>query len=74
MITVNGLCAGGMEGVGKWVDEFSVDGGDGKRLSSKFSFLFLTEEAVTTEAGGLFQYFTTPTENADPLLRQWLAP
>ncbi len=73
MITFNGLCAGGMVGVGKCVDECSVNGGDGKRLSSKLSFLFLTE-AVTTEAGSLFQYFTTPTENADPLLRRWLAP
>ncbi len=34
----------------------------------------LTEGAVTTEAGTLFQYFTTITENADPLLRRWLAP
>ncbi len=31
----------------------------------------LTEGAVTTEAGNLFQYFTTLTENADPLLRRW---
>ncbi len=51
MITVNGLCAGGMVGVGKCVDECSVDGGDGERLLSKLPFLFLTEEAVTTEAG-----------------------
>ncbi len=34
----------------------------------------LTEGVVTTEAGSLFQYFTTLTENADPLLRRWLAP
>ncbi len=34
----------------------------------------LTKGAVTTEAGSLFQYFTTLTENADPLLRRWLAP
>ncbi len=34
----------------------------------------LTEGAVTTEAGSLFQYFTALTEKADPLLRQWLAP
>ncbi len=26
------------------------------------------------EAGSFFQYFTTLTENADPLLRRWLAP
>ncbi len=30
--------------------------------------------AVTTEAGSLFQYFKTLTENADSLLRRWLAP
>ncbi len=34
----------------------------------------LTEGAVTTEGGSLFQYFTTLTENAGPLLRWWLAP
>ncbi len=34
----------------------------------------LTEGAGTTEAGSLFQYFTTLTENAGPLLRRWLAP
>ncbi len=26
------------------------------------------------EAGSLFQYFTTLTEKADPLLRWWLIP
>ncbi len=30
----------------------------------------LTEGAVTTEAASLFQYFTTLTKNADPLLRR----
>ncbi len=34
----------------------------------------LTKGAVTTEARSLFQYFTILTENADPLLRRWLAP
>ncbi len=34
----------------------------------------MTEGAVATEAGSLFQYFTNLTENADPLLRRWLAP
>ncbi len=33
----------------------------------------LTEGAVTTEAGRLFQCFTTLNENAIPLLRWWLA-
>ncbi len=35
MITVNGLLAGGMGGVGEWGDECSVNGGDGERLLSK---------------------------------------
>ncbi len=42
-----------------------------------FSNLFLkipTEGAVTTEAGSLFQYFTTLTEKADPLLQRRLVP
>ncbi len=34
----------------------------------------LAEGAVTTETGSLFQYFTTYTDNANPLLRRWLAP
>ncbi len=34
-------------------------------LSNGF-FKTLTEGAVTPEAGSLFQYFTTLTENADP--------
>ncbi len=32
----------------------------------------LTEGTVATEAGSVCQYFTTPTEKADPLLRRWL--
>ncbi len=31
-----------------------------------------TEGAATAESGSLFQYFTTLTENADPLIRRWL--
>ncbi len=49
----------------------------GKTSVQTFSNLFLkklAEGAVTTEAGSLFQYFTTLTKNADPLLRRWLAP
>ncbi len=41
---------------------------------SNRSLKTLTECAVTTEAGSLFQYFTNLSENADPLLRRWLAP
>ncbi len=58
MTPVTGWCAGGMGG-GRW----------GKTSVQTFSNLFLktlTEGAVTTEAGSLFQYFTTLTENADP--------
>ncbi len=65
MITVIGWSAGGMGG--RW----------GKTSVETFSNRFLktlTEGAVTTEAGSLFQYFTNLTENADPLLRRWLAP
>ncbi len=49
----------------------------GKTSAQTFYNLFLkrpTEGGVTTEAGSLFQYFTTLTEKADPLLRQWLIP
>ncbi len=47
-------------------------GGGDETSVPTFSNLFLktlTEGAVTTEAGSLFQYFTTLIENADPLLR-----
>ncbi len=67
MRTVNGWCAGGKGG------ECSVNGGFGETSVQTFSNLFLkplTEGAVTTEAGSLFQYFTTLTESADPLLRR----
>ncbi len=41
MITVNGWCAGGIgEGVGKWSDEQSDNGGDGERFLSKLSLTF----------------------------------
>ncbi len=56
---------------------FSQWGRWGKTSVQTFSNRFLktvTEGAVATEAGSLFQYFTTLTENADPLLRRWLAP
>ncbi len=72
MITVNGWCAGGK---GRCV--FSQWGRWGKisvHTSSNRFLKTLTEGAVTTEAGSLFQYFTTLTENADPLLRRRLAP
>ncbi len=56
----------GWGGVGKLGDECLLS-----KLSPTFS---VTGEAVTTEAGSSFQYFTTLTENAHPLLRRWLAP
>ncbi len=63
MIAVNRWRAGGMGGVGEWGNECSVNGGGGERLLSKFSPTFflktLTEGSVTTEAGSLFQHFTT---------------
>ncbi len=49
----------------------------GKTSVETFSNRFLktlAEGAVMTEAGGLFLYFTTLTENTDPLLWRWLAP
>ncbi len=75
MITVNGWCAGGKEGERGGV--FSQWGRWGKtsvQTSSNRFLKTLTEGAVTTEAGSLFQYFTTLTENGDPILRRWLAP
>ncbi len=60
--------------LGKWEgDECSVNGRDWERLLSKLFLKTLTEGAVMTEAGSLFQYFTTLTENAGPLHRRWLA-
>ncbi len=40
MITVNGLLAGGMGGVGEWGGECLVNDGDGERLLSKLSLTF----------------------------------
>ncbi len=60
---------------GRGVGKCSDNGGVGERFLSKLPpTVSLTEGAVTTEAGSLFQYFTTLTENADPPLRRWLAP
>ncbi len=64
-------------GGGRGVGVFSQWGRWGKtsvQTSSNRFLKTLTEGAVTTEAGSLLQYFTTLTENADPLLRRWLAP
>ncbi len=50
--------------------------GDGDTSVQTFSNLFLkilTEGAIITEAGNLFEYFTNLTSNANPLLRRWLA-
>ncbi len=73
MTTVNGGVHVGWGGVGKWADDCYVNGGDGEILLSSVFLKPLTEGAVTTEAGSLFQFFTTIIENADPLLRRWLA-
>ncbi len=64
MKAVNGWCSDGM-------------GEMGNTSVQTFSNLFLktlTERADATEAGSLIQYFTTLTENADPLFRRWIAP
>ncbi len=61
METGNEWCANrGRGGLGNWGDKISVNGEDGKKM--------LTKRAVTTEAGSLFQHFTTLTENPDPLV------
>ncbi len=55
---------GGEEGCG---DDFNSIGGYGKspiQTSTNLVLKTLIEEAVTTEAGSLFQYFTTLTEKA----------
>ncbi len=54
------------------VDEISANGADGEKLLSNLFLKMLTEGAITTEAGNVFQYFTTLTEKADPLLWRWL--
>ncbi len=78
MITVNGWRAGG-KGGGRGKGGMSVQsmGEMGKDFCPNFLQPFLetlTEGAVTTKAGNLLKYFTTLTENADPLLRRRLAP
>ncbi len=62
---------GGVQ-VGRGVSVQSM-GQMGKNFCPNFLQPFL-EGVVKTEAGSLFQYFTTLAENADPLLRRWLAP
>ncbi len=42
-------------------------------LPNLFLVVFI-EGDVTTEAGSLFQYFTTLTEKTDPFFRRWLLP
>ncbi len=53
-----------------WGDERSVNVGDGEMLVSKLSPTFflkpLTEGAVTTETGSLFQHFSALTEKTAP--------
>ncbi len=73
MITVNVWCAGGMGG-GEFAN-MEINGGDEIFAQTYFDRFLktLTEGAVTTEAGSLFQYFTTLTENGDPSLRRWIA-
>ncbi len=51
--------------------ECSVNGSDGEDFCS-IILRPLTYGTVTTEAGSLFQYFTTVAENTDPLL--WRRP
>ncbi len=48
----------------------SVNWGDSVQTFSNLFLKTLAEGAATAEAGSLFQYFTTLTENADPLLRR----
>ncbi len=69
---MGGVQLGG--GLGNWGDESSVNGEDGVRLLSNLFLKILSEGAVTTEVGSLFQYFKTLTEKADPLLWRWLVP
>ncbi len=45
----------------------------GKDFCKNFLQPFLENIDRRTETGSLFQYFTTLTENADLLLRSWLA-
>ncbi len=70
------MCDGGRSrGMGKWV--FSQWGRWGRISVQTFFSLYLeilTEGALTTEIGSLFQYSTTLAENANPLFLRWLAP
>ncbi len=71
MVTVIGWCVGGLGGMS--VQSMGEMGKTSVQTSSNRFLKTLTEGAVT-EAGRLFPYFSTLTENADPLLRRWLAP
>ncbi len=66
----NGWCAGGTGE--QWIGDMSVQSGDRWEKTSVQTFSIflkiLTEGAVTTEACSLFQYFTTLTGMAYPLL------
>ncbi len=69
MITFNGWWAGG-EGEGKGEISVQSIGRRGNTSVETFSNLFVkkvVEGAVTTEAGGIFQYFTSLTEKGLPL-------
>ncbi len=68
-------CSSGDGALGNRGDEISVNGQDGDKILPTVANLFLkilTEVAVATEAGCLFQYYTTLTEKAAPLLWWWL--
>ncbi len=54
----------GRGGEGSSVQSMGRWGKTSVQTSSSRFLKALTEGAVTTEAGGLFQYFTTLTENA----------
>ncbi len=69
MILVNGWCAGG-KGGGVSVQSM---GEMGKDFCPHFLQSFLKNfDRRSCDDGSLFQYFTTLTENADPLLRRSL--
>ncbi len=59
---------------GEMFNEWGRWGMTSVQIFSNLFFETSTEGAVTTEAGSLFQYFTTLPEKADPLLRRWLVP
>ncbi len=77
-MVINWWCAGGRGGVAYGMGRcvFSQWGRWRKTSVQTFSNFFLktfTEGAVTTEAWGLFQYFTALIENAARVLWRWLA-